>query len=122
MNSCTAKRTSSAQREKGSSFAGANVARLAVGYVRASTDTQASEGLSIEAQQDGITGYCTLHEIKLVRICKDVISGAKDQGPGPQEVLGIFPHKADILVVLKFDRLSHYSAAVLSGTEGYCGR
>ena len=80
--------------------------RRAVGYVRVSTDMQATEGLSLEAQQSAIEGYCALHGIKLVRVCKDVISGGKDVRPGLAEALSTLQRSADILVVLKFDRLS----------------
>jgi hypothetical protein len=68
--------------ESGGSPTIRNVARLAVGYIRVSTDMQAAEGLSLEAQQAAIEGYCALHGLKLVRICKDVMSGGKDQRPG----------------------------------------
>lgn len=38
-----------------------NVAiRKAVGYIRVSTDMQAAEGLSLEAQQAAIESYCAL--------------------------------------------------------------
>lgn len=36
-----------------------------------STGMQASEVLSLDAQQAAIEGYCALHEIKLLGICKD---------------------------------------------------
>ena len=68
----TVDRTLSTRREKGNSLASSNVARLAVGYVRVSTGMQASEVLSLDAQQAAIEGYCALHEIKLLGICKDV--------------------------------------------------
>jgi DNA invertase Pin-like site-specific DNA recombinase len=67
---------------------------------------QAAEGLSLEAQQAAIEGYCGLHGIKLVRVCRDVISGARDQRPGLQEALDTLQRSADVLIVLKFDRLS----------------
>ena len=39
-----------------------NVAiRRAIGYVRVSTDMQANEGISLEAQQAAIQQYCSLH-------------------------------------------------------------
>jgi DNA invertase Pin-like site-specific DNA recombinase len=82
------------------------VQRRAVGYVRVSTDMQATEGLSLDAQQSAIEGYCAIPGIKLVRICKDVISGGKDQRPGLQDALSTLERSADILIVLKFDRLS----------------
>lgn len=50
-----------------------------------STDVQAMDRLSLEAQQSAIVARRSLHGLKLVRICKDVISGGKDQQPGLQE-------------------------------------
>ena len=41
--------------------------RRAVGYVRVSTDMQAVEGMSLEAQQAAIEMYCSMHGIKLVK-------------------------------------------------------
>lgn len=82
------------------------VQRRAVGYIRVSTDMQAMEGLSLEAQQSAIEGYCAIHGIKLVRICKDVISGGKYQRPGLEDALDTLQRSADLLIVLKFDRLS----------------
>ena len=68
--------------------------RRAVGYVRVSTDMQAAEGMSLEAQQAAIEGYCAIHGIKLVKICKDVISGGKDVRPGLGEALRTLPGQA----------------------------
>ncbi|MFO0578473.1 MAG: recombinase family protein [Polyangia bacterium] len=56
-------------------YAGKDNPRRAVGYIRVSTDMQAVEGLSLDAQQAAIEGYCAVHGIKLVKVCKDVISG-----------------------------------------------
>lgn len=80
--------------------------RQAVGYVRVSTDMQAADGLSLDAQTAAIEQYCSLQGLTLVRICRDVISGAKDQRPGLQEAFGLLRRGTDVLVVLKFDRLS----------------
>ena len=93
-------------REPEGHYGGEGIQRRAVGYVRVSTDMQATEGMSLEAQQSAIEGYCMLHGIKLVRVCKDVISGGKDVRPGLAEALSTLQRSADILVVLKFDRLS----------------
>ena len=87
-------------------YSAGEMQRRAVGYVRVSTDMQAMDGLSLEAQQSAIEAYCSLHGLKLVRICKDVMSGGKDQRPGLQEALDVLERSADVLVVLKFDRLS----------------
>lgn len=87
-------------------YEASGIQRRAVGYVRVSTDMQAMEGLSLEAQQSAIEGYCALHGIKLVRIYKDIMSGGKDQRPGLLEALDTLERSADVLIVLKFDRLS----------------
>jgi len=80
--------------------------RRAIGYIRVSTDMQAMEGLSLDAQQSAIEQYCALYGLKLVKVCKDVISGGKAQRPGLQDALGSLMRGGDVLVVLKFDRLS----------------
>ena len=96
----------SAQRAQQKQVGGEPAQRRAVGYVRVSTDMQAIDGLSLEAQQSAIEAYCALHGIQLVRICKDVMSGGKDQRPGLQEALDVLERSADVLVALKFDRIS----------------
>ncbi len=80
--------------------------RRAVGYVRVSTDMQAADGLSLDAQTAAIEQYSSLHGLKLQSIYKDVISGAKSERPGLQAALESLQRGADVLVVLKFDRLS----------------
>ena len=85
---------------------GHEVARRAVGYIRVSTDMQATEGLSLEAQQAAIERFCAAQGFKLVRLCQDVISGAKSERPGLSEALGCLQRGVEVLVVLKFDRLS----------------
>ncbi len=47
-----------------------------------------------------------LHGLKLHSIYRDVISGAKAERPGLQEALDCLQRGVDVLVVLKFDRLS----------------
>src|SRR6185369_8501329 len=81
-------------------------ARTAVGYVRVSTDMQAVDGLSLDAQTATIEKYCAANGYQLIRIYRDVLSGAKEQRPGLQEALATLQRGADILIVLKFDRLS----------------
>ena len=61
--------------------------RRAVGYIPVSTDTQATDGLSLDAQAAAIEQYCSLQGLKLHSICKDVISGAKSERPGLHEAL-----------------------------------
>lgn len=80
--------------------------RKAIGYIRVSTDARAMDGLSLDAQTAAIEQDCALHGIRLIRICRDVSSGAKTERSGLQEALATLQRGADILVVLKFDRLS----------------
>ena len=95
-----------ASRAPSGHYGAGETQRRAVGYVRVSTDMQAMDGLSLEAQQSAIEGYCALHGIKLVRVYKDIMSGGKDQRPGLLEALDTLERSADVLIVLKFDRLS----------------
>jgi len=67
---------------------------------------QAADGLSLDAQTAAIEQYCAAHGYTLLKICKDVISGGKDQRPGLQHALDLLQRSADMLIVLKFDRLS----------------
>ena len=80
--------------------------RRAVGYVRVSTDMQAAEGMSLDAQRSAIASYCAMMGIKLVKLCQDVMSGGKDVRPGLADALRTLQGSADVLIVLKFDRLS----------------
>lgn len=80
--------------------------RKAVGYIRVSTDMQAADGLSLDAQAAAIEQYCSTQGLKLVEIHKDVLSGGKAERPGLQDALRALHRGVDVLVVLKFDRLS----------------
>ncbi len=77
--------------------------RSAVGYIRVSTTMQAEDGLSLEAQTIAIRKYCTSNGLSLLKIYSDVESGGKSDRKGLAEALS---SKADVFVVLKFDRLS----------------
>src|ERR1043165_3861338 len=78
-------------------------ARTAVGYVRVSTDMQAVDGLSLDAQRHAIEAYCSVNGLRLIKICQDVVSGGRADRPGLAEALAV---KADVVVALKFDRVS----------------
>ncbi|HNN92082.1 MAG TPA: recombinase family protein [Pseudomonadota bacterium] len=94
-----------ARNEKGATDR-SDLVRTAIGYVRVSTDMQASEGVSLEAQQGAIRQYCELHGLRLLGIHQDVLSGGKSQRPGLADALSRLRRDADVLVVVKFDRLS----------------
>lgn len=80
----------------------------AVGYVRVSTDIQAQEGVSLDAQKLRIQAHCTAMDIKLVDIVTDAGESAKSlDRPGIQAALKMLRQgKADALIVMKLDRLT----------------
>lgn len=93
--------------------------KTAIGYVRVSTEMQAQEGLSLEAQKAAIVHFCAARGFKLSHIFTDVVSGAKSQRPGLALALGALEKGADVLVVLKLDRLSRSLSHFCSLYERY---
>lgn len=79
-----------------------------VGYVRVSTDIQANEGVSLEAQSEKLKAYCKLHDVELIGIYKDEGLSAKSlERPGLQSALKALERgKANTLLVVKLDRLT----------------
>lgn len=80
----------------------------AVGYVRVSTDMQAQEGVSLDAQKEKLRAYCKLHEIELIGIyCDEGISANTLERPGLQSALKkLESGHANTLLVVKLDRLT----------------
>lgn len=53
----------------------------ALGYIRVSTEKQAKEGISLEAQERQIRDYCKFKGFELVKIIRDAgVSGGKNRG------------------------------------------
>jgi site-specific DNA recombinase len=79
-----------------------------VGYVRVSTDQQATEGVSLEAQQVRIRAHCVSQEIELVDIVIDEGFSAKSlERPGIKRALAMLTsNQANAIVVVKLDRLT----------------
>jgi DNA invertase Pin-like site-specific DNA recombinase len=79
-----------------------------IGYIRVSTDQQASEGVSLEAQKEKIRAYCTALDLELVDIISDNGYSAKTiERPGLSAALSrLRAGAADILLVAKLDRLT----------------
>lgn len=82
--------------------------RSVVGYVRVSTQMQAQEGVSLDAQRRKIKAYCDLYELDLVEICADEgASGGSLQRPGLQRALSALQcGKATGIVISRLDRLT----------------
>jgi site-specific DNA recombinase len=80
----------------------------AVGYVRVSTDEQAREGISIEAQEDRIRAMAIAKGWSLLEIIKDAgYSGKSLNRPGAKGLIEACRRGAvDVVVVYKVDRLT----------------
>ena len=80
----------------------------AVGYVRVSTDKQADDGVSLEAQEVKLRAYAELYDIELVTIIVDAGVSAKSlERPGLARAFGMLEAgQADALLVAKLDRLT----------------
>ena len=86
-----------------------NAARTkVVGYIRVSTDKQADEGVSLDAQRAKLTAYAVAMDLELVGIVEDAGLSAKSlDRPGLRSALGMLEsRKADALLVVKLDRLT----------------
>jgi site-specific DNA recombinase len=78
-----------------------------VGYIRVSTEKQASEGISLEAQEAKIKAWAELNDAELISVCKDAgISGAKADRAGMKEALELTTERKAVLVVYSLSRLS----------------
>lgn len=80
----------------------------AIGYVRVSTEEQAKEGISIDAQSEKLRQYADLHDINLVDIIVDAGASAKSlKRPGLDNALAMLQSgEADALLIYKLDRLT----------------
>ena len=81
--------------------------KTAVGYVRVSTQEQAAEGVSLDAQRDKLRSYCRANGIRLIDIFADEgVSGSTLARPGLQAALRMVKRgHASTLIVVKLDRL-----------------
>jgi site-specific DNA recombinase len=80
----------------------------AMGYVRVSTEEQAREGISIEAQEERIRALATAKGWSLVKIIRDAgYSGKNLNRPGAKVLLEICRKaEADVVIVWKVDRIT----------------
>lgn len=85
------------------------------GYVRVSTEEQAMEGISLEAQREKIKAFVTLHDLNLLQIISDEGASGKDLNrPGLKKLLTLLQGKeADAIVVYKLDRLTRRTRDLL---------
>ena len=97
------------------------MADKAIGYVRVSTEEQATEGVSIEAQVEKVRAYATVRSLELVDILVDAgVSAAKPLAdrPGGKQVWDAARRgKAQSVVVCKLDRAFRDAADCLTVTR-----
>ena len=93
--------------------------KTAIGYVRVSTQEQASDGVSLDAQRDKLRAYCKVNGIKLIDIKADEgYSGSTLDRPGLQAALQLIRRgRVNTLIVAKLDRLSRSLRDVCSLVE-----
>lgn len=79
-----------------------------LGYVRVSTEEQASQGHSLGAQRSKLIAYAALYDLDVVEIVEDEGFSAKTLNrPGMQKVLACLSAGiAEAVVVVKLDRLT----------------
>jgi site-specific DNA recombinase len=91
----------------------------AIGYVRVSTEGQASEGVSLDAQHAKITAWSVVTGAELVKVCVDAgISGFKASNrAGLQEALTLACEHKAALVVYSLSRLARSTKDAIAMSE-----
>jgi len=79
-----------------------------VGYIRVSTDEQASHGVSLAMQERRVMGYCIAKDWQLVEVVRDEGRSAKDLNrPGVQCLLEMVDQRViEAIIIYKLDRLT----------------
>lgn len=90
-----------------------------IGYVRVSTEEQAREGISLEAQEAKIKSYVELHSLGQLEIIRDEGKSGKDLNrEGIQKILRLAKEKRiNHLIVYKLDRLTRRTLDLLTLIE-----
>ncbi|HEX2570104.1 MAG TPA: recombinase family protein [Polyangia bacterium] len=94
-----------------------------IGYVRVSTDEQATAGVSLAAQAEKVRAYCALYDLTLVELVEDPGESAKTlDRPGLQRVLTMLRKgQAEGIVIAKLDRLTRSVADMATLIADYFG-
>ena len=96
----------------------------AIGYIRCSTDEQATDGVSLDIQRKRIQQYADLYDIDLIAIIEDAGASAKTmKRDGLQTALRMLKEgKADALLVAKLDSLTRSVRDLGELIEVYFGK
>jgi len=95
----------------------------AIAYLRVSTDKQADEGASLDAQRAKVAAFAALYDLELVCIEVDAGASAKSlDRPGLGRALAALrSRQADALLVVKLDRLTRSVRDLGELLDGYFG-
>jgi site-specific DNA recombinase len=100
-----------------------NALTPAIAYVRVSTEEQASEGVSLEAQVASVRAYATLRGLELLDVVIDAgVSAGKplaERAGGAIVVDMVKRRKVRAVVAVKLDRVFRNAGDCLTVTEGW---
>ena len=93
--------------------------KTATAYIRVSTEGQATDGVSLEAQQARIAAYCLANDVTLGNVFVDAgVSGKRaDNRPQLQAALDDVCQNAGILVVYSLSRLARSTKDTIAISE-----
>jgi len=95
------------------------MAKPAIAYLRVSTEAQATEGVSLEAQREKVAAWCMLNDFHLADVYVDAgISGKRaDNRPELQAALDHVCRVGGVLVVYSLSRLARSTRDTISISE-----
>src|SRR5436309_9354790 len=77
------------------------------GYIRVSTESQATEGVSLEAQAERVRAYAVVKGWVLSEILQDEASAKDLERPGVLNLLNLVRKRAvDVIIIYRLDRLT----------------
>mgnify|MGYP003377482331 CR=1 FL=1 len=95
----------------------------AIGYIRVSTQGQADEGVSLDAQRAKIEAWCNLNDAELVAVFEDAgISGGSIKGRDGLAAARKATGKGMVLVSYSISRLARSTRDMLHDTTTAAGR
>ena len=78
----------------------------AIGYIRVSTEMQAADGISLDAQRESIEDYCNAHKLNLIHVYQDDHTGKTLVRKGFQAAIKHMTESGAVLVAVKLDRVT----------------
>ena len=93
----------------------------AIGSIRVSTELQAADGVSLDAQQESIEDYCRMQGMNLIAIYQDDHTGKTLKRKGFQAALAHMKQSGATLVALKLDRVTRNVGDLDSLLKTYFG-